>query len=299
MGRSLKDIGRLLKDTVKNWVGDKAPQSAAAVAFYTIFSLSPLVIAVVGMLGFVLSENVVREALDEEIRALIGPRGAALVNDTLTRLADRGGGIVGTVVGVLMTGFGATTVFAQLQNQLNAIWNVEAKPGKGALVFIRTRILSFGFVLILGFLLLVSLAVDAALSGFASVLADRIPDIAPVVHIGNFVVWTVIVTALFAGMFKYLPDVQLQWRDVIPAAILTSILFSVGRYLIGLYLGHSAVVSAYGAAGSLVIILLWVYFSCQLFFFGAEFSKAYTNRRNHDTPVNDFAVRAQNAKADG
>ncbi|MBD3244345.1 MAG: YihY family inner membrane protein [Chitinivibrionales bacterium] len=295
MKKIAKGIAIVFKRSAGEWIHDRAPQAAGAVAFYTIFSLSPLFIVVVGLLGFVLAEDIVRQTLTEQVRSLVGTQGAQVFDDTMMQLADRGGGLIGTIAGIAMVIFGTTTVFAQLQNQLNAIWDVRPQPGKGIIAWLRARVLSFGFVLILGFLLLVSLIVDAALTGFGSMLADKIPNIAPVIQVGNFLTWFVIATLLFAAMFKYLPDVHIQWRDVLPAGLLTSALFSIGRHLIGLYLGHSAIVSAYGAAGSLVIVLLWVFFTSQLFFFGAEFSKAYARHLNHSTPADRFAVPAEEA----
>lgn len=287
----LKETGIILKETVKKWWSDRATQSAAAVAFYTIFSLAPLGIIVIGITGMILNEATVREQLINEVDAFIGPQGARLVRNSIQRLEQQGSGLTATVIGFVMIFFGATTIFAQLQAQLNMIWSVQAKPGKSVFSFIRSRLLSLGIILIMGFLLLVSLIIDTILSAMGSVIKNRIPGVNGVLEVLNVFGSLFIVMILFSAIFKYLPDVKLQWRDVLLGGLLTAVLFTIGKSLIGLYLGRSAVVSAYGAAGSLVIILLWVYYSTQILFLGAEFTQVYATHRGHAMPPDDHAEK--------
>ncbi len=284
----MKHFFKLIIDVVKatagKWLQDKAPQSAAAVAFYTIFSLAPVAVVVVGVMGILIGEEAIRAELIHQVHDLIGPEGAKIVRTSFDRLNTQGGSIMATVVGMLILLFGATTVFAQLQAQLNRMWHVESKPGQNLLSFLRARLLSLGMILIIGFFLIVSLVVDATLSYVSNIAVLKLPGLNGAIELANFVFSLALITALFSAIFKYLPDVKLRWSDVWVGAALTALLFELGKTLIGIYLGRSAVVSAYGAAGSLVVVLLWVYYSAQILFFGAEFTQVYASKRGHPMP---------------
>lgn len=244
-----------------------------------------------GVFSLLMSQEVLRETLILQIETLIGSRGADLARSALQNMAAGNDGLWSTIIGLSISVFAATTVFAQLRSQMNLIWQVKPRPGKGFFVFFRSRILAFVFILTLGFLLLLSLVVDAALNGFQQALDTYLPELSGLIQWGNIVVWFCIAILLFAAMFKYLPDIKIRWMDVIPAAIVTAILYSIGRSLIGMYLGKSAAISAYGAAGSLAIILLWVFYTCQIFLFGAQFSRAYARILGHEVDTKAYAVK--------
>jgi membrane protein len=270
-------VWRLLKETFSQWLADKPFQLAAALAYYTLFSIAPLLLIAIAIAGVVFGREVSEQQIVSTLQGLVGPEGAQAIQSMLQSAAKPDSGIVATVVGVVTLLIGASGVVGQLQDSLDTIWGVEPKPGRGLLGLIRGRIFSIGAVLGVGFLLLVSLLVSAALAALIHVLSG--------VSSGESVLWQVVdllvsfgfTTLLFALIYKVLPDVEIRWHDVVIGAALTALLFTVGKYLMGLYLGSSGVTSAYGAAGSLVLVLLWVYYSSLIFFFGAEFTQVYAN----------------------
>jgi membrane protein len=271
---------RLLKETSRQWYGDNTFQLGAALAYYTIFSLAPVVVIAIAVAGLIFGEEAARGQISREIGHLAGPAVADAVEQTVRNAADTGMGGVAAIISVGVLIVGATTVFAQLQQALNTIWGVRPKEGRGLLGILKDRFWTFTIVLAIGFLLLVSLIVSAALSAAAAWL----PGGAHLAGIDwwrvlNVIVSFTLVTLLFALIYKLLPDAEIAWRDVWVGAAVTSAMFAVGKYLIGLYLGQSGTVSAFGAAGSLVLILLWVYYSSQILLFGAEFTQVYANRK--------------------
>lgn len=275
----LKTIFALLKETVSEWNKDKASRLAAALAYYTVFSLSPLLIIVIAIAGAVFGEEAARGEIVGQIQGLVGKDGAEFIQAAIENAAkpQAGGGFASLVsIGVLL--FGASGLFAQLQDALNTIWEVQPDPKQGIASFIRTRFLSFSMVLGIGFLLLVSLVISAALTAVVGYLSNLLPAIASLLQVANFILGFVVTTVLFGLIYKFLPDVKITWSDVIIGAAITSLLFSLGRYLLGLYLGNSSFGSSYGAAGSLVVILAWVYYAAQILFFGAEFTQVYARR---------------------
>ena len=267
---------RILKDSVVQWVEDQPFQLAAALSYYTLFSLAPLLIIVISIAGFVFGRDAAQNRIVETIQGLVGQDSAAAIQAIIQNAnSNPGSGILSTVLGVLILLIGAGGVVGQLQTSLNTIWGVTPKPGQEIWGFIRERFISFGLILAIGFLLLVSLAVSAFLTVLSQFVGNFFGATALVAHALDLVVSLMFATALFAMIYKILPDVKIEWRDVWVGAGLTSILFSIGKILIGLYLGSSGITSPYGAAGSLITILLWVYYSSLIFFLGAEFTEVY------------------------
>jgi membrane protein len=273
----LKAIVSLLKDTFTEWSEDKASRLGAAVAFYTVFSLAPLLVVVIAVAGFLFGPAAVQGQIQGQIAGLVGTQAAQLVQTMIAGAYHPAAGIVATVLGLATLLLGATGLFGELQDALNTIWKVEPKP-RGIFETVRGRVLLFAMVLVIAFLLLVSLVISAGLAALGQFLGNVLPVPEVVLHALNFVISFLFVTLLFALIYKVLPDAEIAWRDVWVGAAVTSLLFAVGKLAIGLYLGHSGTSSAYGAAGSLVVLLLWVYYSAQILFFGAEFTQLYARR---------------------
>jgi membrane protein len=275
----MRGVWALLKATYAEWSEDRVPRLAAALAYYTTFSIAPLLVIIIAIAGFVFGAEAVRGQLDEQIRGLLGSDAASAVQDMVqSATANASAGILATVLSIAALLFGATGVFAELQDSLNTIWEVQPKSGRGLRGLVRDRLLSFGMVLAIAFLLIVSLVASAAIAGMGTFIGSRISALAPLWHVVDVLVSIGVLALLFAAIFKWLPDVEIGWRDVWVGALVTSLLFTVGKTLLGLYLGRSATASVYGTAGALVILLLWVYYSAQIFFFGAELTQVYANR---------------------
>ncbi|BEV12257.1 YihY/virulence factor BrkB family protein [Asticcacaulis sp. DW145] len=270
---TLSLLGRMLLEALHEWNEDKAPRLGAALAFYSILSIGPLLLIVTGIAGIAFGREAVNGYMMAELSALIGDQGASAVQTMLSGAFNPRQGLVATVIGFITLIISATGFFAQLQEAMNDIWNVEP-PRLHWKVFIQKRLLSFALVVGIGFLLLISLVVSAGLAAFSAFISPYIP--APVMGLINLILSFGVVTFLFAMTFKILPDARIEWSDVWVGAAITAILFSFGKQLIGLYLGQSAMSSAYGAAGSLIVLLVWIYYSTQIFFFGAEFTQVYS-----------------------
>jgi membrane protein len=275
----------LLKESFKGWVSDEAPKLSASLAFYTIFSLAPLLIISIAIASLVFEEEAARGQIVQQIGALVGKQGAASIQEIILRSSQEKTGILATIIGVATLLLGATAVFGELQDSLNYVWKAENKSSSGIRGFLKTRLLSFGLVLVVGFLLLVSLIVTSVLTALTTYFSSRLPGSDFLWHLLNLGVSLIVITILFALIYRILPAVKIAWRDVFFGAAVTAFLFIVGKTLIGLYLGRSAATSSYGAAGSFVLVLLWVYYTAQVFFFGAEFTKVYSmrfgSRRGH------------------
>ena len=280
----------LIKESFKEWRKDGALDLGAALAYYTIFSLAPLLLIVIGVAGLVWGREAVQGQLVAQLQGLVGPQGGQAIQTIVANAGKHGNGVLATIVGVVTILFGATGVFVQLQNALNRVWSVEAKPGKGLWSFIRTRLISFGMVLGIGFLLLVSLVLSAAVAALNTWAIGMMPGVEVLVQILTFLVSFALTTLLIAMIYKVLPDVEIAWRDVWIGAATTALLFTVGKFLIGLYLAKSSVASTYGAAGSLVILLLWIYYSSQILFLGAEFTEVYASRYGSRIRPSEHAV---------
>ena len=270
------ESGALLKETGNAWIDDNAPRLGASLAFYTLLSLAPILIVVVAVAALAFGQKAAQGQLIWEIQNLVGTEGARAIQGLIQSASKPATGTTATVLGVLTLVLGASAVVVELRDALNTIWHVPAATFSSLRTFLRLareRFYLFGLILGVGFLLLVSLALNAAIAALGSLL----PAPESVLHVAVFVISFLVITFLFAAIYKFLPDVQLKWSDVIVGACFTSLLFTIGKELIGIYLGKASFGSTYGAAGSLVIVLVWVYYSSQLFFFGAEFTKIYTN----------------------
>jgi membrane protein len=281
-----KSIFSLLKESFQEWKEDEALQLGAALAYYTIFSIAPMLLVVIGVAGLAFGREAVQGQLDNQIQGLVGAQGADAIQTMVANAGrHREGGILATIIAFVTILFGATGVFTQLQTSLNHIWDVKPKPDQGIKGLLRARASAFGMLLGIGFLLLVSLVVSAALSAVGSYMSGLFPGAEMILQALNFVVSFGVITLLFAMMFRFLPDVKIAWRDVWFGAAVTALLFTIGKFLIGLYLGNSSVASVYGAAGSLVIVLLWAYYSSQILFIGAELTQVWARHRgSHIVP---------------
>lgn len=287
-----------LKQTVGEWVADKAPMLGAALAYYTVFSLAPLLVISIAMAGLVLGQEAAQGRIFDELRGLLGDEGGRAIQDMVESAGSKtSSGVIASIVGIATLLLGASGVFGQLQTSLNLMWGVEAKPGRGFGGMLKDRFLSFGFILVVGFLLLVSLILTSAITFAAEWMGRISPGTEVLAHVFNFVISFGVITLLFGLMFKYLPDAKIAWRDVWLGAAITAALFTLGKFVLGLYLGKSSVSSSYGAAGSLVILLLWVYYSSQILFFGAEFTQVWANRFGSHVSPDDDAVATRTSKA--
>jgi membrane protein len=272
----IKEIWGLIRETFQEWSADKAPRLAAALSYYTIFSLAPLLVLIIAIAGFIIGNNeTIRNQLLTQVQAMVGLQAKGIVNQLITSTSQPRAGLLATVIGIVTLLLGATGVFGQLQDALNTIWNVQPKSDRGIWGIVKDRFLSFTMVLGVAFLLLVSLVISTFLSIINHYFTGLLGGIGIVAQVVNFVFSTGVITLIFAMIFKFLPDAEVSWRDVWIGALVTAILFAIGRSLLSLYLGSSAATSAYGAAGSLVILLLWVYYSAQILFMGAEFTQVY------------------------
>jgi len=289
----LRTFYELLKETFGSWSEHRGLRLGAALAFYTIFAIAPLFMIVLAIAGFWFGEEAARKGLFDQLNGLVGERGAEAIQ-AIVASADRPkAGIWASVIATITLFIGAGGVFVQLQDALNTIWQVRREPGRGLRSFVRDRLLSFAMVLAIGFLLLVSLIISAGLSALGNYMSGMLPAEDIVWQVINFVVSLVLIALLFGMMFKVLPDVNVRWRDVWMGAGLASVFFTVGKWALGLYLGRSSVTSAYGTAGSLVVVLVWVYYASQTLFVGAEFTRAYTKRAGHPVqpaPGADFVA---------
>lgn len=268
----------LTKESVSQWSEDFAPSMGAALAYYTIFSIAPLLIIAIAVAGFFFGDDAARGQIFAELRGMLGDQGATAIEATVKSASQTGSGTFAAIIGVVTLLLGATSVFGELQSDLDRIWNAPKPEHAGLLGLLRGRLLSFGMVLGIGFLLLVSLVLSAALSALGHYSSRWFPGWELLMQGVNFVIGFIVVTGLFAMIYKLLPRCDIAWSDVWVGATVTSLLFSVGKLLIGLYLGKSSAASSFGAAGSLVIVLLWIYYSSQIFLLGAEFTYAYSYR---------------------
>jgi membrane protein len=268
---------RLLTQTVAEFTADSASSRAAALSFYSALSISPLLIIAISIAGLVFGQDQVRGQVMLQIRDLVGASGADVIDSMLRSTNSKTGGIIATSLGIGVLLLGAGGVFIELQDALNKFWGAEPRPGSGLWDFVRTRLLSFAMVLGIGFLMLVSLLLSAALSALGVFVTGLLPAFQIAAHAINIVLSLGIVTALFALIYKVLPDVRLHWRDVWTGAATTALLFTVGKFLIGFYLGRASMATPYGAAGSVIVVLLWVYYSALIVYFGAEFTKVYAH----------------------
>jgi membrane protein len=272
---AIKELAGLLKATGSNWLEDKASRLGAALAYYIVFSLAPLLVIVIGIAGMVFRRDASQSQVIDQIQNLVGKEGGDAIRAMIVSASKPGSGIVGTVLGIIMLLVGAAGLFAQLQDALNTIWGVEPRPGRGLWGFVQNRFLSFSMVLGVGFLLMASLIITAALGATMQLLGDS--QVALTGQIVNEVISLIVFSLLFAMIYRFLPDAKIAWGDVWLGAALTAFLFELGKFVIGFYLGHSGIASGYGAAGSLAALLVWLYYASQIFLLGAEFTRVYAN----------------------
>ena len=271
-------LWHLLKEAAADWSHDRAPRLGAALAYYTVFSLVPFLVVVIAVIGLVFGQDAAQSAILGQISTLVGEQSAAAIKEMIQRADQPSTGLFATALAIATLLLGASGVFGQLQDALNTVWGVEPKEGRGVWGFIKDRFLSFVAVLGTGFLLLVSLILSSALAVVGKWFSGMLPLPEAVLELLNFALSFLVITGLFALIFKVLPDAKIAWRDVWVGAALTAALFTVGKFALGLYLGKSNVASGYGAAGSLVLVLVWVYYSAQIMLYGAEFTQVYANR---------------------
>jgi membrane protein len=290
---TLRAAFRLLAEAFRDWRADEAPRLGAALAYYTLFALAPLLVVAIGVSGLAFGREAAQGRIVGEIAGLVGSSGAHAIEDLLQNSRKPEAGVLATLVGLGTLLLGASGAFVELKAALNKVWDVPA-PAGGLWTIVRDRLAAFALVLAVGFLLLASLVVSAAISATDTLLKRFVSEPAGLLQAANAVLSLVVITVLFAIIFKFLPDTRIAWGDVWVGAVMTSVLFTAGKFVIGLYLGHSAVTSAYGAAGSLVVLIVWVYYAAQIFYFGAELTQAYARShgsRGHGTALAPVADR--------
>ncbi len=272
------ELRGVLNETWDNWNKHNAPKLGAALSYYTVFSIAPLLVVIVAIVGLALGKEAAQGQIMAQIQGTVGAEGAQAIQTVIRHADQPKAGVISTILGLITLFLGASGVFAELRDSLNRIWEVKTKPASGLWGMLRDRLLSFGMVLAIGFLLLVSLILSAAIAAAGKFVAGMLPIPEAVLHVVNLVFSFVVIAALFGMIYRFLPDDRIEWSDVAIGSAATSLLFTLGKFAIGLYLGKASVGSAYGAAGSLVVLLAWIYYSAQIFFFGAEFTHVYAIR---------------------
>jgi len=285
----------MLKQTGQEFLRDKGPQLGAALAYYTVFSLAPLILVLLAIVGVIFRDDPAGgwNKITQQMSYFLDASAEQVVQNIAQQASQPGKSTVATIIGVTLALFGASGVFGQLQDALNSIWGVKAKPSRGIWGFLRNRFLSFAMVAGVCFLLLVSLIIEALLKGFSQYVQSVLPGGLVVAMTVYLIFDFAVIVLLFAMIFKFLPDVKIQWRDVWIGAVMTAIFFGIGKWLLGLYLGSGAAGSAYGPASSLITLLLWIYYSSQILLFGAEFTQVYADRSGRGVQPDEYAVRVQ------
>jgi membrane protein len=289
------NVFTLLKQTFQEWLQDKAPQLGAALAYYTVFSLAPLILVLLAVVGVIFRNDPggAWNKITEQLSYFLDASAVQVVQNIAQQASQPSKSTIATVIGVALALFGASGVFGQLQDALNTIWGVKAKPTRGIWGFLRTRFLSFAMVAGVCFLLLVSLTLESLLKAFSHYVQSLLPGGLMVAMSVYLIFDFAVIVLLFAMIFKFLPDAKIQWRDVWIGAAMTAILFGIGKWLLGLYLASGAAGSAYGSASSLITLLLWVYYSSQILLFGAEFTQVYADRAGREVKPAEHAVRVE------
>jgi membrane protein len=295
ISQRVKTIGSVVRETTADWIDDEAPHLAAALACYTLLSTAPLVLVCLAIAGAVFGQDAARGELTQQIQALIGGQAASAVQGIASNAHRADAGVLSSIVAIVVGLVGASGVFGELQLALNAIWGVKPKPGRGLRGMIRDRFFSFTMVLGVAFLLLVSLIVSTVLTAVGHFLADTLPGGATIWQLLNALLSLGVVGLLFTLIFKTVPDIEVAWKDVWLGGALTALLFTIGKTLLGLYLGTSGVTSSYGAAGSIVALVVWVFYSAQILFLGAEFTQVYARRWGSRVRPNRDAVAVKSS----
>ncbi len=288
---TIKGIWKVIKETFSGFSEHKVTKLSGSLAYYTVFSMGPLLVVIISLCAIFLEREAIEGKVYGVLEGFVGQDTAVQLQEIIKNAAVGDKSTIATIIGIITLLIGATTVFSEIQDSINSIWGLKAKPKKGWLKMLQNRFLSFSIIVSLGFILLVSLAVTGVIEGLSTNLQAQFPDIAVVVfYILNLVLTLVISTAIFAVIFKVLPDAKIKWRDVIAGALITAFLFMVGKLGISLYISQTEVGSTYGAAGSLVVLLVWVYYSSIILYLGAEFTKAYAVEYGSAIHPNDYAV---------
>jgi len=285
---------QLFKQTTQEWLNDKAPQLGAALAYYTVFSLAPLILVLLAIINIIFRDDPAGawKMLSEQMSYFLDQRAMQVISDIAQKASEPGKstGVAATIIGIALALFGASGVFGQLQDALNTVWGIKAKPGLGIWGFLRARFVSFTMVGGICFLLLVSLVIEALLKAFSHYVQTALPGGFGIALTIYLLFDFAIVTLLFAMIFKFLPDAKIRWGDVWIGAAMTALFFGIGKWALGLYLGSGAAGSAYGAASSLITLLLWIYYSSQILLFGAEFTQVYADQLGHKVTPSAYAV---------
>jgi membrane protein len=295
MRRVWRAVWPIIKQTFGEWSSDKGPRLGAALSYYTVFSIAPVLVVVIAVAGIFLGQDAAQGRIAEQLTGLLGPQAAEVVQAAIVKSSHRHAGVIASLVGIGTLLVGATGVMVELQDALDTVWKVLPKPGGSIERFVRTRVLSLALVLTLGFLLLVSLVASAGLEAFVRWSGAYLPTWIAVGYLFNYVVSVAIVALFFALLFKTLPDAKVAWKDVWIGAAVTSVLFHLGKYGIALYIGRASVASSFGAAGSLAALLVWVYYSSQIVLLGAELTRAYADRYGSRVVPDENAVAAPHA----
>jgi membrane protein len=296
---SAKNIWEILKNSFKGFGDDNVAVLSSSLAYYTVFSLAPLLIIIISLSGLFLGKDAAEGKVYSTLSGFVGHDTAIQLQDMITHASLSGKSEVAVIIGIVTLVIGATTVFAQIQNSINNIWGLKPKPKRGWLKLLKNRFLSFSIILGLGFLLLVSLSISTLIDEFSNSLKTYFPDVTVIVfYIINLVITLIVTALIFGAIFKILPDAKIKWRDVATGAIVTAVLFMLAKFGISFYITKSNVGSTYGAAGSLVILLLWVYFSAMILYFGAEFTKAYAIKFGSQIYPDDYAVTTKTVEVE-
>lgn len=289
--KGLKNGFKILKASFNGFMDDRALKLSASLAYYTIFSLGPLLLLLISLAGVFFGREAIQGKVFEEINGIVGNDAAMQIQDIIQNLEMSGKSTISVIIGSVTLIIGATTVFGEIQDSINMIWQVKAKPKKGWVKLIKDRLLSSSLIITLGFLLLVSLVINGALLALSDRLKAYLPDITVLLfNIINTLISFIVISILFGVIFKVLPDAKIHWKDVRSGAIFTTVLFMIGRLIIGIYIESSGTSSTYGAAGSLIVILLWVYYTAAILYFGAEFTRAYADFKGVKIEPAEFAV---------
>lgn len=290
MSQRPRGIVGVIRGTFQSWGEDKAARLAAALSYYTIFSIAPLLVLVIAIAGFIIGNNTaIRDQILTQVQQMVGQQGAQMVNTLITNTSRPRDGIIASVIGLVTLVFGATGVFNQLKDALNTIWEVAPNKNRGISGIVQERISGMVMILGLGFLLLVTFVISTALSVLNQYFTNLLGNSGLISMLVNYGIQILVITFIFGAIFRGLPDVKIKWRDVWVGALVTTILFLIGQYLISLYLSKASPASTYGAAGSLVVLMLWVYYSTQILFLGAEFTKVYSAARGAEILPNENA----------
>ena len=289
--KKIKEVGKVIIQAFKSFGEDKIPKYSASLAYTTVFSLGPLLIVIIFLCSIFFGQEATQGKIYSQMQQFVGQDAALQLQTIIQNASISNKGSFAALIGIVTLILGATAVFAEIQDSINTIWGFKAKPKKGLWKIIRNRFLSFSVVVSLGFLLLVSLAISTILEGLSDQLKARFPNVTVVIfYILNLIISFVVITTLFAVIFKVLPDAQTKWKDIFPGALASGILFMIGKFAISFYIGKSHVGTTYGAAGSLVVLLLWVYYSAIILYLGAEFAKTWASYKGSSIQPNDYAV---------